>query len=56
MSLCENDCEYKGYDSNIKKAICDCNIKSTNTVSEENEVNQLLIIFFLNIFNRLSQK
>ena len=42
MALCENGCEYNGYDSNIKKAICDCDIQSTTAVSEGNEVNKLL--------------
>ena len=27
LSLCENNCEYKKYDSNNKKAVCECNIK-----------------------------
>ena len=27
MSLCESNCEYKGYDSNIKKAKCECEPK-----------------------------
>ena len=28
MSLCESNCTYKGYDSNIKKAECECHVKS----------------------------
>ena len=27
LSLCEADCEYKGYDINTKKSECDCNYK-----------------------------
>jgi hypothetical protein len=27
-SLCEKDCEYKGYDSKLKKAKCECKIKN----------------------------
>ncbi len=27
MAVCEKDCEYEGYDSNTKKAKCQCNIK-----------------------------
>ena len=27
MSLCEKDCEYKGYDFNNKRALCECFIK-----------------------------
>ena len=32
MSLCENNCEFKDYDSENKKAICECKIK---TIMEE---------------------
>ena len=28
LSLCENNCIYKGYDSNTKKALCECEIKT----------------------------
>ena len=27
LSLCEKDCEYKGYDNNLKTAKCECKIK-----------------------------
>ena len=28
LSLCDNDCEYNGYDNNTKKVICECNAKN----------------------------
>ena len=28
MSLCENNCEYGGYKSNIKKSLCECEVKT----------------------------
>jgi len=35
LSLCESKCEFKGYNSSTARAICDCNIKSDMTFSED---------------------
>ena len=32
MSLCENNCEFYGYDGNSKNAICKCQIKLSQIV------------------------
>ena len=37
MSLCENNCEFKGYDSENKKAICKCKIK--NLIEELTDID-----------------
>ena len=37
MSLCENLCEYIGYDSKNKKALCECGIRYTEFVISELE-------------------
>ena len=29
MSLCEKDCDYNGYNTITKKALCKCNVKLT---------------------------
>ena len=29
MSLCEKDCDYNGYNTTNKKALCKCNVKLT---------------------------
>ena len=35
LSLCENNCNYTGYDENNKQSSCDCNIKNKmDTISE----------------------
>ena len=35
LSLCENNCTYNGYDSNTKKALCECEAKITiNLISK----------------------
>ena len=41
MSLCESSCTYKGYNSTNSKAICDCNIKTDMTYSDD-DTNDLL--------------
>ena len=40
MSLCEKNCEYKGYDINNKMVKCECNIKNIKNFLEDK--NQLL--------------
>ena len=43
MSLCENICEYSGYDSKNKKAICECGIRYKEFIlSEIDKQNDLL--------------
>ena len=32
MSLCENNCEYGGYSTKIKKSICKCEIKTNSSI------------------------
>ena len=35
LTLCENNCEYKGYDFETKKALCECEIKEEiNLISD----------------------
>ena len=34
MSLCLIECEFKGYNSETKKAICECGIQNNNTISD----------------------
>ena len=43
MSLCENVCEYIGYDKDTKQAICECNIKYKDFLLSDvdNETNLL---------------
>jgi hypothetical protein len=40
MSLCEEDCEYKGYDSKNKKSICECEIKLKFPLISEIKINK----------------
>ena len=50
LSLCEQDCEYEGYDTNIKKSKCNCFIKLKMPIISEIEVNKdKLINNFINI-------
>ena len=35
-SLCEKNCEYKGYDTDIKKALCECQVKTKMNVYSNN--------------------
>ena len=43
MSLCENICEYTGYDKENKKALCECGIRYTDfLISDINNQNDLL--------------
>jgi hypothetical protein len=41
MSLCQDDCEYKGYDSTIKKSKCECSAQM-KTSENNNNKNDLL--------------
>ena len=40
MSLCERNCDYKGYDKDSKNAKCDCEIVAENTNSDTVSVNE----------------
>ena len=35
LSLCENNCAFNGYDSNTKKALCECETKISNIMISE---------------------
>ena len=51
MSLCEANCQYKGYDSNIKKVSCQCKIKTKfNLFSEDfNQAKENLLMIFTDL-------
>ena len=55
LSLCEKNCTFKGYDSNTKKALCECEIKiDINTIQDIlNEENILSNNFKSNQNNEL---
>ena len=42
LALCESSCSFKGYNSSILNAICDCTIKNEMTYSKENNKDGLL--------------
>ena len=44
MSLCENNCEYKGYDSINKKSLCECFIKLKFPFISEVSINKDLLL------------
>ena len=49
MSLCENNCEYYGYDEKTKNVICKCEVKESQiVVSEVDNDNNLLSNEFTN--------
>ena len=43
MSLCGTGCEYKGYNSEIKKSKCECNAKGNSGNSGNNEMYESII-------------
>ena len=43
MSLCENNCEYYGYDSKTKNVICKCEIKTSQLLISEVDNNPNLL-------------
>ena len=54
MTLCEENCDYNGYDNETKRAICKCKIKETFlSISEINFDKDKLIEFF-NLKNRVN--
>ena len=57
MSLCKPNCDYIGYDYDIKKASCDCEVKiKFSTISEIVFDKNLLKNKFLNINNFMNYK
>ena len=40
MSLCEKNCNFKGYNSKTKKAICECNLNDKALLSLEDVINK----------------
>ena len=57
MSLCENNCDYEGYDTINKKALCKCEVKMKFSLISEikNNKNQLLNNF-IDLENSLNIK
>ena len=53
MALCENNCEFKEYNKDNKKVICNCKIKNIFNTFEEIDKKKLLkkFINFKNVFN-----
>ena len=49
LSLCENNCEYTGYDINTKKSSCECNVK--NKMESINEIMNKSNLLFNNFSN-----
>ena len=49
MSLCEEYCEYKGYDTNTKSAKCECQTKTIFTDNKNQKNKQKIMEEFLNI-------
>ena len=41
MSLCEVNCKYYGYNSDTKKAKCECEIKSNMSLISQNKDESL---------------
>ena len=52
MSLCEINCEYGGYNSEIKKSKCECQVKLNLLLISEIKINKdKLLNNFINIKN-----
>ena len=49
LSLCENNCEYTGYDINTKKSSCECNVK--NKMESIHEIMNKSNLLFNNFSN-----
>jgi len=56
MSLCESKCEYGGYDSDIKKAKCECEVKIKITLMSEITINSNILKKKIDIKNALNLK
>ena len=52
LTLCENDCEFSGYDSETKQVICECEIKNEINLSFDIEIDKdKLLSYFSDIKN-----
>ena len=47
VSLCENGCEYKGYDLNKKRVKCECSVKEEIKVEENKNNNNIIENLFI---------
>ena len=57
MSLCEINCEYGGYNSEIKKSKCECQVKLNLLLISEIKINKdKLLNNFINIKNNTNIK
>ena len=56
MSLCESTCEYGGYDSGIKKANCECEVKIKIPLMSEITINSNILKKKIDIKNALNLK
>ena len=55
MTLCETNCEYNEYDSDTKKALCECSVKTNlNILSEISIDKDKLLNNFINIKNKIN--
>ena len=54
MSLCENNCEYSGYNSKTKKVICKCEIKKYENENETSK--EILLKNFMNVYDKINIK
>ena len=69
LSVCESDCTFIGFNNETKRVKCDCDIKSKNTLNEEeekevvknfwdslnNQINYKLVICY-NVFKKFFQE
>ena len=56
MSLCESKCEYRGYDTDIKKAKCECEIKLKIPLMSEISLNLNILKKIVDIKNSVNIK
>ena len=57
MTLCEENCDYKGYDSKAKKALCSCQVKiKLPLISEISFDKEILFTDFRNVSNLLNME
>ena len=54
MSLCEKDCKYNGYNSENKKAKCECKIKENFLLSSESEFDKHKLVEMLELKNSIN--
>ena len=56
MSLCDSKCEYRGYDTDIKKAKCECEVKIKIPLMSEIIINSNILKKKINIKNTANIK